>query len=366
MLRCRCRLMLRYLLTIITLTLLITILTSRNVTNIGNNRSWNSEFEKVANFTSTGAAYFERHFNHGRRILPNFYTSRDYQNDRRWPPDDHYRNGSIVYLHHHKAAGSTVRTCISNMKPSISLKTVSHESYSQIFQSLKSNDSFVFDMYVGGYTYGICDYISNRRPCSYFTVLRHPFDRVISAYEYCKRYTQDHICWGKSAKTMSLKDWVNFHSSFFFYQLLFQSEFCENKGYYVARQLSNSGRLLPCWYVQRLIIDSKTSNDVKTFLLDYILDHLEQMFAVIGLVEQFETSLRLLEDVYDLPFVWCHSMKLKDSSLEDKRSTVWTMKRQLETDLEITNILYYDLEIYKRSQKIFEKQKRVFYLREVV
>ncbi|XP_070556604.1 uncharacterized protein [Ptychodera flava] len=303
-----------------------------------------------------------------RKCLPNFYTNRRRRSsnvgpeESMWPPTDYYKNGTVVFLHHHKAAGSSVRQCISDMKPLISLKTVSHESYSGIFKSLRSNDTFIFKVYVGGYTFGLCDFVSDR-PCSYFTLLRDPYERVISAYEYCRMYTSDHICWGKKATASSLQDWVKYHKSFFFYQLLFRPEFCQPTSNIEARPLGQvHQKVLPCWYIQQALIDSEVNDDAKRIMLDYILANLENWFAVIGLTDEYEMSLRLLENAFSLPFNRCHSMNLKGNitkSLTERDISKY--KEDLMSDASINNILYYDLEIYRMATKIFARQKETYY-----
>ncbi|XP_070542837.1 uncharacterized protein [Ptychodera flava] len=311
-----------------------------------------------------------------RKYLENYFTRRKVSDDE----GDVYEKSKIVFLHHNKAAGTTVKTCLttvagrnsmrigpvmaSTMRVGIHTSKVHKKRYQNI------------RVFMGGYSFGICDEVESDEPCSYFTFLRNPYERVISSFEYCKRARSDQLCSVLNANEVTIEEWAKHQGSFFYRQVLFKPEFCM-KDFNSRIKLHASSEThdqkwnknvmaVSCWFREKLGLKNITTNTERDLMLNYILDNMETWFAVIGIVEEYEVSMELMEAVYKLPFTkFCGGLiknyHLYKNSTDDKSSnSMESMKTQLMKDQTVKDSLYYDLRIYEKATEIFEKQKKIF------
>ena len=110
-------------------------------------------------------------------------------------------------------------------------------------------------------------------------------------------------------------------------------------------------------------------------LSNYVLDNLENWFTVIGIVDEYDLSLAMLQEAYGgLPFhSRCSGHKINVSdykNMQEKASTKsngTTMDimdesiRELMGDAEVRRVLEADTLIYRKALQIFEKQKQSFF-----
>ncbi|XP_077984577.1 uncharacterized protein LOC144439176 [Glandiceps talaboti] len=288
------------------------------------------------------------------------------------------RNTTIVFVHNQKAGGSTIKTCLKQM---VQEKTFAR-CYGVFDRNGPGNIMSETDShrghrkcYVGESSFGICDDFDNPQ-CSYFAMLREPYDRIISCYEYCKTAI-DPLCDAGEATEMTLKEWAIQQGSYFFRQLLFRpTEICKPTD--IQKQLlanlrnrdsySNTSDLssLPCWYQHKVLLESALTDTDKNDILQYTLENLENWFGVIGITEDFPTSLKVFQLTYDLPFYdLCSKMLVRPTDYEmqnaqlneTKASIIQTQILELESDTEVRDALYFDLQIYKKFKQIFNQQK---------
>lgn len=293
-----------------------------------------------------------------------------------------------MYLHHHKAAGTSTKNCLvttaaaNERKIGIMLsshgRSILERSGHGIPHPLQA------DIFMGGYAFGICEGITDR-PCSYFTILRDPYERLISSYSYCRRARTDQICSALGANDVSIAEWAQHQGSFFFQQLLFDPVVCSKNllsnqtlfslngiQHDIAGRSKRTNPLgsAPCWFRQKVAMHNTVNKIQSEALLKYCLEHLENWFSVIGLVEEYDASLALLEGVYGLPFTKCASgtavnkndyLNLKLQSMAaSAESTVSLLKRQLEQDPKVREALRFDIKLYQRAKQIFGEQKKAF------
>ncbi|XP_072033748.1 uncharacterized protein [Amphiura filiformis] len=318
------------------------------------------------------------------RYLPNFYTQK-HANETK-----HYSDSTIVYLHHNKAAGTTTKNCLISLATSTKRRIgtlLSSQGRTALDRSWKSQPNRLkAHIYMGGYAFGVCNYLTYK-PCSYFTILRDPYERLISSYSYCRRARRDQICSALGANNVSIREWALHQGSFFFQQLLFDPAFCtshfmKNRTLMamggIAHDIVGSDRIYaaPCWFRQKVIMHNALTNNQSEMLLNFCLENLERWFAVIGLVEEYDTSLALLQGVYNVPFKKCatgtainksnylnlHPMEktTKNDTNAARKETLKQLKLELQRDPLVSKALSADVRLYKKAQEIFERQKRTY------
>ncbi|XP_033097031.1 uncharacterized protein LOC117101216 isoform X2 [Anneissia japonica] len=298
-------------------------------------------------------------------FLPNYFTTNLTEVEK-----SVYKNSVIIYLHHNKAAGTTTKKCMLKVIPKSGkklgpvLSSSTRLTVSRRMSTASYRDSY--SVFMGGYAFGLCDEIL--KPCSYFTVFRDPYHRSISSFSYCRRARSDQLCRAQSPWKVTLKEWAIHQGSFLFRQLLFHPKFCsEFKNNFKASLLPHDiYGSTPCWFRQKVIMLDILSKDQINALVDFCVNNLEKWFAVVGLTEEYDTSLAMIEQVYGVPFKSCEGSvqntsgrynnlsNVKNETVLDEHSQ---MVQDLMNDKEVQRALYADLRLYNKIKEIFNKQK---------
>ena len=291
-------------------------------------------------------------------------------------PGETYHSGSLVFLHHHRTAGTAIRDC---------LETIGEQQRFGLSPNMVSNQRRLWDahevyagevrnklkIHRGQYSFGICDGI--QRNCSYFTLLRDPMERAISSYYYCQHSLGDEMCRVLNANHLTLRDWVIHQGSLLFQQILFQANICDLEPKldrfheHHSEDLIDS-KTMPCWFKHKLYIEQLPMEEQHS-LIRYIANNLHRWFAVIGLYDEMDSSLQMLEHIYRLPFRQCENFKQIESNTEDNRSNRKKRKSGsyddfdpefLKYDYEVQRALMPDYKIYHAAKRIFRRQIQVF------
>lgn len=314
----------------------------------------------------------ERH-----RFLPNFFLLWDKQ---KAPSLSSYSEGNIIFLHNNKAGGISIRKCMQAIGPdsglNVSRNVFSYRYTAREFEYWKHAPRTKQHMGLyGGYSFGVCDVFNDGRPCSYFTMIRDPYDRAVSAYLYCsKNSSKDQLCTALKASEVSVVDWAMHHGSFFFRQLVFNPEVC-NGSFDDSPYLSNfddiphkfSSELIPCWFKHKVLLQRMLSEKERGDLLKHVYDNLENYFAVIGLLEHFDLTMGMLQHVYHIPFKdRCSDSHYNKGNFRKRRQKVEAdllvakLKRELLADPRVNASLHADLLLYEKAKHIFNRQTEVF------
>lgn len=308
--------------------------------------------------------------------LPNYFTMRDStaEDERR------YRDGMLVYVHLNKAAGSTTKTCLSKVghKRSVAGAVVVLHDMARLRVQSKLENRSKYNILMGGYAFGICDAARDKN-CSYFTILRDPYERLLSSFTYCRRAGMDQTCQGLSPWDVTLKEWAVHQGSYFFRQLLMKPWFCKPNPQYAKLGLigiphSKQTTFLhsPCWFREKVILNRSLTPAQMDSLLAYCVEHLEEWFSVIGITDQYDLTLAMLEEVYQIPFQkTCtgseinvsNYQNLADNKEVNRTETVLDWKRELQDDPKVYEALRGDIVIYEKAKEIFERQKVAFFAR---
>lgn len=285
-----------------------------------------------------------------------------------------YRRSTAVFIHHQKSGGTTLRKCLRDLlgEPNRLATRSGQRMTGTSFMGSMHTDSVLlwthllnknarnnYQYIEGPNTMGICDTVLNEQPCSYYLLLRDPFDRALSTYFYCKVEKDDLLCASNQmdANKAHIKEWAIHQRSFLFAQLTFDIHYC------------NMSRLqqqqLPCWYRQRAMMEETDLQE----RLKFVLSDLVHRFAVIGMLERFQQSLVMFEKVYGLNFTQCAQKKensmnerlsqSSNSQIVQQISQREQLLLQLRNDPDVQQAMRYDLAIYKKAKEIFLKQRQV-------
>ncbi|XP_071852665.1 uncharacterized protein [Apostichopus japonicus] len=314
--------------------------------------------------------------------LPNFFTKgkpggltlRDYS------------NGVVVFVHHNKAAGTTIKSCMRRMQrkgiidgpePFLVHAPGRMELHLRARKGRKYKQMKYF---MGGYSFGMCDYFTDNRKCSYFTFMRDPIERVISSYFYCHRNRGDQLCGPTRVDNFTLEEWAIYQGSYFFYQLLIQPVFClkdwplkkvSTSDQYILKEfqtnVTNVTNVRQCWFRQRQYFANVLTSAELTVLFDYISANLENWFAFIGMTEYFSSSLKMLTHIYNIPFEDKCDRKTNEgryktdlSQVNDHSSNKSELRDTLMGNPQVMKALEFDMLLYDKGMEIFQNEEKIF------
>ncbi|XP_070558883.1 uncharacterized protein [Ptychodera flava] len=317
-----------------------------------------------------------------KNFIPNYYTKREWvdSSTRSAKADSNF---TIVFVHNQKSGGTSVKECMDRITTNMSIpsylgiyddirpKRTVADVIERIELMAKTHTTNMPMFFVSENTFGLCDVLEDR-PCSYFTLMRDPYERIVSSYQFCKYQLDDPLCCATDARFLTVKDWALHQGSYFFRQLQFNTRgVCSQAAFRELirprmDRLSYKGRDVnkpPCWYRHKVLLDSITDSDKET-ILEYLLSNLENWFSVVGITEQFDDFLKLLQHTYGLPFhrgcAGHSAMKTEYSSWLQGRTRSELMKlrkQELMEDKDVQKALYYDVKIYEKIKDIYQRQK---------
>lgn len=305
-----------------------------------------------------------------RRGLPNYFMEKMTPGHRKKYSDSH-----VVFMHHHKAGGTSTKAILKRIHqnfniPSVLIHIMNSEAKFAFYKAHGTSERTIFN---GGCAFGICDVLRGR-PCSYMTVNRDPYDRVISSYFYCLK-SNDTLCMQVNVKNMSIVPWAIHQGSHFFRQLLLHKDTCRiglNTTRYVRDYMERTRDTIPyntkirkresCWLRQKAFLQEALTKDYRRAMLNYCLDNLHKWFAVIGLLEEFHISLQLFEATFGLPFKKFFTGKKQVGIIRStlNKATNRELRAELQRSTEVKEALHEDLMIYEVTKKIMNFQKEVF------
>ncbi|KAJ8030647.1 hypothetical protein HOLleu_27117 [Holothuria leucospilota] len=287
---------------------------------------------------------------HLRNYLPNAYLYPQLAKP--------YNTSVLTFLHNPKSGGTSVRDCMLGLYRAmekdrpvvVATNTVSGEKEKLLNHVTQTND-----YYMGDAALGICDTFEDR-PCSYFTVVREPYERMVSHYYFCKSGGPG---WPPCDNT--LEEFTMSLCSLFFRQLTVQV-FCKEDN-------QNPSSPWKCDRMPVSIDHLPEDQQQRAAILDYFLANVDKMFAVIGLTEEFETSLKLFENTFGEPFYGLCNEKHSnagsyknvtdtDDTKADRERITAEAKERLMNNEQIRQCLHEDVQLYNKMYEIFQKQKQ--------
>ncbi len=247
----------------------------------------------------------------------------------------HKNNGqeqTVIFLHIPKAAGSTFRQIIGRQydPATIFILNVPDEETEAELKKLSIDQRKQLKVLGGHMPFGLHKLLPN--PSTYITMLRSPADRIISYYYYVLRSPDNAHFNAITSQKMSLKDYVS-------------SGVLMDNGQ--TRRLAG--------LIQIGCLGEPTKKDeigfgqCSTEILDRAKKHLQEYFAVVGLLERFDETLLLMKKT----FGWSPPFYVKTNITSNRPS-----KRDISEDT--LNIVQkytaLDAELYRYVTELFEKQ----------
>ncbi|KAJ8038626.1 hypothetical protein HOLleu_16098 [Holothuria leucospilota] len=269
-----------------------------------------------------------------------------------------YRNPLPTFLHNPKSGGTTLKKCLMTISEKENKKLIPFMTTDNRLDIEVGLLSGVYnwksvDLAAGSVSMGICQNIDTpRRRCAYYTIVREPYDRIISHYFFCKGGGVTSLpCHNKT-----IEEYVMDVGSLFFRQLLFQVRCVRRRPektveYRCFRNLS-----------------AENIEDIDE-LTNYLVGKLESFFAVIGLTEEYDTSLVLFQDVFKFQFYDdCRGLKFNTAPIASSNSAVKQrhelekaeVKKRLLANEEIRRVLRPDVLLYEKAKEIFQQQKQLY------
>ncbi|KAL5013463.1 hypothetical protein ScPMuIL_007733 [Solemya velum] len=311
--------------------------------------------------------------------LPNYFFNNLVNHDSR-----EYEKSNLVFLHHPRSAGTAVLDCLRNisMENNLPMSPLMDVDNVVIWES-GDGDANIYREFMkihrGRYSFGMCEKL--KTPCSYFFMMRDPFERAVSSYYYCKSALGDELCSAINANRVSLRKWILEQGSILFRQVLFSSKFCVDRNDTFPFTPTNEDLVnknnLPCWYKENIILEKLLDPGELKLVTNYVVSNLNKWFSVVGMVEKFEESMELFEHVFKLPFSKCNNRHKSETngdvrvltnrvSNQNSRRSDWLNPEEddpefLKNDVYIRDALLPDYAIYKEVKRIFSIQKQFYF-----
>ncbi|MGH6841286.1 MAG: sulfotransferase family 2 domain-containing protein [Methylocella sp.] len=173
------------------------------------------------------------------------------------------------------------------------------------------------------------------RPSKFFTILRHPVDRVISNFFHIRRYS--HLPYYNYIKDLTLEQYLE--SGIGLYH--------DNQQ---VRMLSGCPELDAPWDIESRPI-SRTSSPVERRHLEMAKRNVEERFVAAAPLEDFVALVWFLKRLYGWPFHWVLFRVHNDNPNRPKLSAVSVAARN-----RLEKLNQYDIELYDWVKARFAKQ----------
>jgi hypothetical protein len=228
---------------------------------------------------------------------------------------------TIIFLHIPKTAGTTLLRILDRHYRPDQTFSFDNEHLYEDFLSLTRAQKAQLRLLRGHMNFGPHELLPN--PVAYFTVLREPIDRVISYYYFIRR-TPAHYCYDLiTSNNMSLL------------------EFVESKADHMVANAQT--RMLSGL---ALGFDECTEET-----LERAKENLQNHFAVVGLMEKFDTTLALLRRA----FGWHDIYYRKQNVTANRPRKSQLPSETIEALLEVNQL---DIKLYEYAQRLFGDQIR--------
>ena len=311
-------------------------------------------------------------------MLPNYFFGGENLIDR-------YETTSVVFIHQHRSPSRYIVRCLSNITNTKQqyLITEWHEKGQHITDNKFSSkpEHQQRTLHFGPFVMGLCDKF-HYGGCSYVSVFQEPMSRAVSSYYHCQSSqarSSDELCQTLDARDVTLRDWILVQGSLTFQQLVLDTPWCRQFDS-PTENFSVDGSTLtvasiddwPCWLKRRHFLSQLPSGHYSK-ILDYVLDHLDQWLGVVGLAEDWRTTIGIIEQVYKLPLTECSGLtSLPADAIDQHSNRVKRDNRQsgyydeydpeyLRYDYFVRQALDADMKIYKKAKQIFNVQRQMIY-----
>lgn len=284
------------------------------------------------------------------------------------PSDAAYHAARFVFLHIHKAGGTTVRTWLEGYCQQNSLSCLMSAQWADRAR-LEGVQLDALDIIHGTYTFGLCDAKlgGTSRPCGYATALREPVARMVSDFEYCVRRRILYSSWGRLLRAFSSRHFDDLCSStallhFNRAQPPTLAEWARARGNHVLAQLRatrfdarQAADSLPHWEVTGIEYQARRQGPPTREHLDIAVRQLPRWFVVVGLTERLAESMVLWRAAFGMDAEVDAAQRVNVGLSQTEPG--WGVDAYDREELEaVRQAVALDAELYQVAQRLFERQ----------
>lgn len=234
---------------------------------------------------------------------------------------------AVIFLHIPKAAGSTLHDIIERQySPKLVYSVTGNqvpESVAQ-FRALPESERQNLKMVKGHMGFGLHELLP--QGATYFTLLRHPVDRVLSHYYYILRRPNHYLYETVTEQNMSLQDFAIRKPSL---------ELDNGQTRLIAGKHGEPDRSIEIGQCTPEMLEDAKQN-------------LRNFFTVVGITEEFDRALILLKRTFGWRNVFYTKRRVTHNRPQEKQIDIETRRI-----IEQCNAL--DMELYEYSKKMFQE-----------
>eukprot|EP00903_Cladosiphon_okamuranus_P014931 g13823.t1 len=333
--------------------------------------TWRTGSEKLKDARARGHSANRKDGIHGDRPwAPRIRTS------RRPPPLE----GCWIFTHMNKSGGSTIKAMLAKhmRRTRGSFRVYSQLLYGEGEDRLKTFLSQKATVIAGGYTEAFRP-LGGGQDCKWFTMFRHPISRVISAYLYCKSEPSELLC-GTAVLKANETDFHTFADHWGNYGLRQYALAFVDQDDLLSLEVKQEGCTLECpaWYRAKLYFESLHADSTKqdkpvndsglldgdaaamASLLEPVTNLLSTRYAAVGILEEWEKSMILLDHALELPMLnWSKPTALSrvvNKGRETFRKEKEDLLRTAWADERLNRSISLDLLLYDHAVGVFQQQ----------
>ncbi|CAN0326209.1 unnamed protein product [Ectocarpus fasciculatus] len=268
-----------------------------------------------------------------------------------------------VFTHNNKAGGTSVKT---------HLRSYAEERHQEVYIAsaswYKRGDKGMQDildvqpaLIAGGYTEGLRT--TAFEDCNWFTMMRHPVARLVSAFYYCTGGGRDQLCGGQIHHPEDgdiydfAKHWGNYALVQFGLGTLDEQEV-------LAVEVD-----APAWYKAKMYFEDllgdpgnmSTASVWIPELLQPVEELLTSKYAAVGILEDWQGSMALFDHALEIPgYNWTVASDSVTAQKQNKKTEKMATMKFAMTDPVLRQYVWLDMLLYEYACSLHKEQLSLY------